>query len=358
MDKKHRKKHLKLTVVFIINAILFLVLVSMTIAIYSIIHHAHIDRTLTYAYKTGMTYEGCIKENEFIDSECHQDKRSYVADLLEKVKINYNYEAASSILVGYDYQYEIVATLVATEYNDPAHVLYTKTDVLKQYKDTKINVNSMNEEAFLEIDYQHYNELIKSFKKNYSVPLSAKLNVYVNTSIIGTTEEIKSHVELSNSLQLSIPLGEQTVSIEETNIADEKEENVKIKYYPHNTPLNNNILKFSSILAFMQGFIVIIIMIKLFPRLHSYNRDLKHILRTYDNAIVIVKNAPDMEGLVSVEVDSFVELLDAKENLNQPIVCYKNDEKKTSVFMCASDKNVFYYVLSADKDDKHDKKKR
>ena len=77
----------------------------------------------------------------------------------------------------------------------------------------------------------------------------------------------------------------------------------------------------------------------------SYEQKLSQILRDYDRLIVIARNgyvSADEKQIVKVE--SFEELLDARETLQKPIIYYKVNDVK-SEFMVEDDDKLYKFVL-------------
>jgi len=77
----------------------------------------------------------------------------------------------------------------------------------------------------------------------------------------------------------------------------------------------------------------------------KYQRTLQTILREYDRIIVDVKDGYEMsKDKVVLELDSFTELVDARDTLGKPIVYEKINEVK-SQFYVEDDNKIYKYTL-------------
>ena len=84
------------------------------------------------------------------------------------------------------------------------------------------------------------------------------------------------------------------------------------------------------------------------PYKQEYIKKLEKILKEYDRAIVTVTKKPDTTKKSINNVPSFEELLDARENLEKPILFYQNRSGSKSTFIIINDKEAYVYTLSLD----------
>ena len=85
----------------------------------------------------------------------------------------------------------------------------------------------------------------------------------------------------------------------------------------------------------------------------KYQRTLQTILREYDRIIVDVKDSYAMsKDKVVLELDSFTELVDARDTLGKPIVYEKVNEVKSQFFVEDENKVYKYTLKEADIEEK------
>ena len=88
-----------------------------------------------------------------------------------------------------------------------------------------------------------------------------------------------------------------------------------------------------------------------------YDVELSKILREYDRVIVNSKNVVDLNDEV-IDVKTFDELLDVRDNLEKPIIFYELHKGQKSVFIVKTSTITYRYVLKlVDLEEKKEKKK-
>ena len=91
---------------------------------------------------------------------------------------------------------------------------------------------------------------------------------------------------------------------------------------------------------------VIVEMIKEKEKDGKYKNELRKILKNYDSIIVNTKNVLNISELNIIDVDSFNELIDAHNEVRQPINFTEDNFGAT--FILINDKTVWRYVLRKD----------
>ena len=145
-------------------------------------------------------------------------------------------------------------------------------------------------------------------------------------------------------MSIVIPLGEQTIDI----IND------------GNTYSNNDIINMKKVKSDNKKYIMYIligvdvlillfilsVIFKMKPKERKYEKKLKKIFKTYDQAIVILNKKPDLSIHEVIEIFSFEEMLDARENFNKPILSYRetNGEEKC-YFIIINENQAYFYIL-------------
>ena len=84
---------------------------------------------------------------------------------------------------------------------------------------------------------------------------------------------------------------------------------------------------------------------KIMPKGNAYDKMLRKILRQYDRLIVNVNTKPNFKSSNTIEVNSFYELLDAKDNIHNAIFYYEVIPHQLCYFYINSDNNFIVYTL-------------
>ena len=82
-------------------------------------------------------------------------------------------------------------------------------------------------------------------------------------------------------------------------------------------------------------------------------------MKEYDRAIVKTRTMPDIDDLKVIEVESFEELIDARENLEKPILFIDINPGQKSCFLIINDRDAYKFILKEkDLEDELSKKKK
>ena len=143
-----------------------------------------------------------------------------------------------------------------------------------------------------------------------------------------------------------IPLSEKTINLKTEPLAI-KNNNVKISLNHYKI---NDIKYLIGALLFLIFALTIFIYItkkamSLIPKVNSYDKILKKILRQYDRLIVNVNTMPNFKKSNTVEVDNFNELLDAKDSIHNAIFYYEEIPHQKCYFYINNDNNFIVYTL-------------
>ncbi len=304
---------------------------------------------ITYKEKSDIDYRIYLKDNNFYEQDYLGKDMAYVASLIDQIYIDYNYNFIVDKKSDLDIVYKIVAKLIiASEQN--GSIFFTKEyDLTKETKEDMLNVNYYNlNKKNIAIDYHYYNDLANKFKSNYAVNTNSRLEVSLYVS---EKNKNSNSYKLSNSdkVTLTIPLSEQEVNItfDNKNINNEKQ----IVNYP------KFIVKDIGY-AILSGALLLLIITFLMSlarhlsfvggkKRSKYDKYISRLLRGYDRIIINVKTAPKKEDYNVIVVDRFQELIDLRDNTNQPINYYIVASHQKSEFFVINKNNLYLYTVKA-----------
>lgn len=289
-------------------------------------------------------YKVFLKENDYYSSKYLDKGMSYVANLIDYVNLSFNYNLNSSREATHEYKYKINAELIITERGEENKVLFRKPIVLKEETTVSADTNGNINEA-LNIKYDDYNAMVNNYRKEYSLSISSKLVVTMHVDTMGEAKELEgASFNSSNDLVISIPLSEQTIEInfDANSINNSKE----IVQYSTFNPINY-IYMFLGIVLFISALIFLIkTLTTKKQQVSRYAKKRNSILREYDRFIVeTVKLKGLYNDKVQIPVNSFDELLDARDNTQNPILFYEDLKENISKFIVIDNNNMFIYLL-------------
>lgn len=338
-----RKLKMKEWFVFLVVPSIMILMISVLCFLNSI--HLNNKKTIIkYNEKALTSYTVSLKENDYYPTKVLGENMDYISNLVDKIKINYNYEIHSTETINFDYTYQIKGYLKITDKVDKNKVQFSNEYVLLETKQSKVNDNNIALNEELIIDYDKYNNIVNSFRRDYGLSSYAELDVKLE--INANAEYQTEKVSLPNTFDVIIPLSEQTISITNTNknLNNIGEINIGIKNKIKNLPL-----LIISIVLGITGLTLLIIAIVLYITRYNnnpYEKELRKILKENDSFIIHANNSFIEEEENLIRVESFEQLLDAQRLENKPIVFYELEKGKKSFFIIKGNENTYRFTLT------------
>lgn len=342
---KNSKSLIKKSVFYFI-----LFLIFFELGLYLIFNSFNIGRNenVSYTEEGNVDYSVCLNKNEFYESQCLNKNMSYVAGLIDNIPINFSYNFSfNDDKIIDNLEYEIIGKLViysndtSTSYYEKEYVLKNKTSegVIKQSDYYSFSDN-------VDIDYGYYNKIATNFKSQYGVDASSYLEVYLN---VYKDSSLKNNISPSK-ISINIPLSQRSIEI--------KINSEEINRSQKQTIVNNE-FSFSNLSGFIIGIILTLVsfcffggILKIFLKLKvkesKYDKLLNKILKEYDRLVVITTTIPNFDDYQIIEINSFNELIDVRDNLRLPIMYYNITSHKKSYFYILHENNLYLYILDSD----------
>lgn len=345
-----KKRSLKFTVRLVISLVLFVVFLSFSIYFLDNSVKEAKEEIVKVSEKSNLDYKVKVKPNRFYEGKYLEKNMSYVASLIDTIYVdfNYNFDADKSLFG--EYKYKVVGELVILN-SDTNELFFSKKYDLSQDKTMSIyNNKSFSINKIVDIDYDHYNSLANGFKSTYGVNATSKLKVYLEVTRKFDDKKMNvTKLDGTSKLNVDIPLSEKAISIK----LDYKDID-NIKNVVTSKPLKSwNFASLALGLMFLSFLILdyLYVVNRLFHfqnKYTTYEMKLRKILREYDRMIVNSGTEPNLRNFDVTEVDSFTELVDAKENLHKPIYYYDVVPSHKSYFYVKADNELIIYTLSDD----------
>ena len=308
------------------------------------INNKKADVTFTETGK--VDYKVYLKDNDYYDSSYLGSGMQYVASLIKTINIKFNYEMHANTDIAFFSNYKILAELQITERDDSSKVLYKKSEDLVKPINISINDNNIVINEEIDIDYNKYNNIVNTYKRDLGLVVSSVLKVSFINETTKTYE--KDEINNSNTLQLVIPLSEATLNIKmdaneinNTNTLGNTNKLFKIK---------NNLLFIICILLLLVTIFIISLDVYIYLKYLKkdiYRTKVKKLLSDYDR--LIVKGKVDIDEKKynnKIITENFKELVDAAQNLNQPILFYEIIPNEKCFFIVIKDDTLYKYRLT------------
>ena len=343
--KKDKKIYLsyfqRLSLFFVLIIILFV------FGVLSIFHSLEFDgvENIHFTEKGNVDYKVHVKENDFYDSEYLDKNMSYVASLINDVRINFNYSFVADAKLDFNANYDVIARLIVSDSTTKTNFYdksYTVSEnITLQEKD--INHYTINKDVV--IDYDYYNDIANNFKSKYNVSTDSYLLVEFKVNKSSNKINLK---ESTTILSLNIPLSQKAVTIEMNSNNIKNEENIvipkKIKVIKYHYLVLGIIFIIIGIIAFIKLFLFIN---KSLVKKSPYDKELSKILKEYDRFISIAKKIPNLEEYKRTDINSFYELLDVRDSVNKVIMFYEITKHQKAIFYLVDGNELYIYTLKA-----------
>ena len=295
-----------------------------------------INEVVNYKEVSHASYKVCLKDNNYYSKECLDEGLQYLSTLTKNINVNFDYNAKLSSIIDYKLAYHVTALVRIYDPIDHTKVLYENEDMIIN----KIYINNTSDEikfsADAIIDYNKYNSSVVQYINSYAPGATGDVDLILYLDEEAETRKIAS---------VNVPLAVASYGINKEEI--EKESDVSIDNNVW-TDSNSYYIMIGTLLILVSLFLLIKVtrlVIKGTAKKSKYQKELSNILREYDRFIVIARDGfiPAGEKRV-VKVDSFKELMDAREALNKPIIYSRVNDIK-SEFIVEDTEIVYKFTI-------------
>ncbi len=333
--------------------IFLLFLMSILLLYFGFIKKEYIN--VKYSEDNSINYKVYLHKNDYFATPYLEENRTYITNLIDYLDIDFHYNLKLSEKINGDYKYSVIAKVKANKPNGDKGYYWSKDYVLVPSKSVAINnTDNLSINENVKVDYNKYNELLGSFKKEYSLAPQGLLDIILNVESTGNGEVFTEPIDIVSDMSLSVPLLEKAV---EANISKNAASNNNTI-----TMINKNYLgyhRIASILGIIALFITIIITVATFRNKKKFNEEnvfdvtLNKILASHDSIIANVATLPDISDMKLIEVTTFDELIDVYNEVRMPINFYNSKEGEEAIFIIVNDNMAWRFILGKDNLENH-----
>ena len=300
---------------------------------------------------SNLDYKVYLKDNPFFKEKYLGKDKLYIVTLIDYVDVNFNYILNFNKKMDGECTYYIKGTIMAnknsTNFGDNTNYWEKEYKLTEPQTINYKNKRSVSLSQNIKFDYQKYNEILKKFKKEYSLLADGnfKLELVVNSK--SKNDNFEEEMKIDSFVSLDMPLSEKTIEkyfIEKNN---DKNYSMEVDY-----KLDNTKYKIYKCIGFLFAGLSLIIIIRLITDIinnhkliNKYNQKVEKILKNYDDIIVSLDRAPCLSNLKIVQVSTFEELLDAHNEIRMPISHFEIKKDFANVFILINDNIAWVYTL-------------
>ena len=338
--KKYKINYLDLVVIL-------LVVIMTMLGIYFIKLGLDFEKNIkpicTFVAEKSSDYEVLLKPNNYYTTETLPSGRYYASKSVKQYTLDFKYHLYGDGEADLEYVYNVTAELsgIVDGNNDNGKEVWNRTfNILEDKKENCKKKFSINEKV--NIDYEYYNNLARSFEKEYGIEIDSGLKIYLNVSYNVNSLSFEDYIELDIPITNTVTEVEENYENLTTKNINPKIENVvanKIIYYAIGT-------------AFIIGTIAISVII-IRKNKHNitledmYEKNINKILKYYRDLIVTVQNEPDISNLKVMEIMTIDDLIDVAEQNKANIIRYEEIKSKVSKLYVITRNYVYIYEITA-----------
>ena len=329
----------------IFDIVLFVVLLALGIILLYKSLGFESEKIVKYSEKSNLNYKVYLQENDFYEEEYLDKDMIYVASLIDRVLVDFDYNFESEDKENIDFTYSIVAKLSITNPTGTKSYFDKSYTLLNEKTINMVNATGQSIKEQISLDYPYYNSLANSFKTQYGVDVDSKITLYmlINKK---NTEESNFILDSSSVMNLVIPLSERSVDIS----LDYKDIDETSNIIKKQTMSIKDIIPF--VLSGVFVILALIMMIKAMRNANSlrtkksaYDKFVAKILKEYDRLIAESSTLLSFEGKEMINIGKFTELLDIHDNLQLPIMYYEEKEHELSYFYISHENVVYLFKV-------------
>ena len=316
-----------LTVISFVLAIIFC---------YQAINYSDIDN-VSYSERSSVTYSVCLNDNDYYKGQCQSSGMQYISTLTKSIPVVFNYNINYSSAVNYKLDYYILGKTVIYDRDDASKVLYRDDKLLSERKSVEGTDVIAKLNTKIDVEFKEKNDFVNGYKSKYA------LNSLASYDVVLYVDDGKGPREVAS---VSIPLSMQTFGISEEIVANDDQ---LVSMEKAGLASINTVF---GLVGGVFGIIGAVILVKLIKLIYvtidggsPYEKKLNQILAEYDRVIVMSKSEykinPDKQF---IKLDSFFELLDARDTLEKPII-YERVNSVKSYFYVEDDERIYRYAM-------------
>lgn len=350
--KRKKSKHKKRirsstkTIIFIVCGVLALISI---IGLYAniFVEETEEREEVVYQYSDKYTqqYAVNLKENKYMETESLHANQLYVTDLIEMLKLDFNYIYEGVEPEKINCTYNVIGKLKSTySSNGIEEEIWNKEYVILEPREKNTTESVLEVNESINIDLQKYNTLVNDFSEKMQMAITTKLYIQFEANV---TAHAKGEMILDQyKNQLEITLGDKITRITGDKEGS-KEEVVKRTV---KIPKENN--KTVTILSAIILILSIYIIIKVQKETKTSNKitnlfkiELNQILGTCGDRIVKIDSEIKTTGITMIELKDINELVKLSEELYKPILYYQVPNKKEAWFCLTLENETYRYIL-------------
>ncbi len=341
--KKQRK--IKRIVIYMIIVVLLLTISISFFIINYLINH---EEKILWGNSTSdflVDYKVYNNDNKFYDNEYLDEYGSYISSITDKIDFNIKYIFSTTENLDIDYTYDLFGKVFAEVYESGAtSPVWSKELDVNIEKNEKLgsgNYLQLNKE--ITIPFKEYNDMMIEYKKNYNINVLSYIKFTISVEI-DSLETINSNISNIDTLTIKIPLLQPTFKIEiDKSVSNNRPIYLLTKNEPNNQFLNLGII--GIIITLITTLTLFILYKQKKTKVQLFKEKNNNLLKKYEQIIITIEELPNLDGLETIEIIEFNDLIDLEETLKLPIMYINIIPNKESWFVLIHNNFFYRFIL-------------
>ena len=336
--KKNRKKWIR------IQALALALVVAIGLGCFLICERLNRTYYIEYTESSNVDYQVQYAQNDFFPQQWVEKDQTYITMLVESIRADFNYEMhMDTANVGFDYAYSVDAKMVVAD-KSTGNPYYTVEENLLPCQERSTKGGSLVKiEQQVPIDFCHFNNIAKTFTTVYGLKnASTTLIVTLKVQVLSSCDKFEACNENTYSASISIPLTEETFSIQSASSAPTAES----KVLAYRNGLNEKVFRIISYVAMGLAVAQLIVLLVFCQKTRNedvtYTAKVRKLLSAYSSYIQRLEGEFDAQGYQILVIKTFNELLGIRDTLQAPILMTENRDKTMSRFLIPTNTKLLY----------------
>ena len=341
---KKQKKIKRIVIYIIIITLLLTISISSFIINYSINNKEKIlwgNSTSDFS----VNYKVYNNDNRFYDSEYLDEYGSYISSITDKIDFSIKYTFSTTENLDIDYTYDLYGEVFAEVYESGASspVWSKELDINIEENEKLGSGNYLQLNKEISIPFKEYNDMMIEYKKNYNINVSSYIKFTIVVQI-DSLESINSNISNEDTLTIKIPLLQPTFKIEiDKSVSNNRDIYLLTKEETNNLFFNIGII--GTIITIITSLILFILYKTTKTKMQLFKEKNNTLLKKYEQIIIKIEELPNVDGLETIEITEFNDLIDLEETLKLPIMYLNIIPNKESWFILIHNNFFYRYIL-------------
>lgn len=274
------------------------------------------------------------KENSHIGYDIKEDN----------ISIDFDYNFLTDKKISFDYNYDITATIVATNKETGKNLLYNQIVLMPSKKIGEVDTATYSIKESLNINYEEYEKIVKEkINKQDLNKIDSYVEISLNTNTFSNDFSEKLQVKSSSLIKIPLLKDDPFISkkeLKETNyLVGVKDELIK----------NKKLFAIAIIMTSLSLIILIgaFILYLINPNIeNSYNREYKKVVKmveNYDELIERVYKIPSLKEKKIIEVSNIADFITLRDKYDLTITMV--DEGDIVIFLMFHNNKAWKYII-------------